>query len=310
VRTAQAKGGFASMTLLPPPTNEHLALDPNRVTTAQCINPNQTILVPAELLDIDLLQAKRHEGTEAFLRLIDSIRQHGILQSIGVKPGVNHRWRVVIGNGRGMAAKLLNLLAVPAMVLNSATDEDDEILQLVENMLRDELSQYDQWQGVIAARRRNPQLLLKDIAAKLSLDASSMTRITSPDRCIHPVQDALREGKINLGHTYAIAKEENPVEQQRLLNLALAGSPRAILEKEVKKIKKQQVSSDKQAVKLSRVRHPLPNGVVITVSGAGMSLEQYIESLQSGLDLAKRSKKENLDISTAMRVWADRAKAS
>jgi hypothetical protein len=64
-------------------------------------------------------------------------------------------------------------------------------------------------------------------------------------------------------------------------------------------------------VKLARVRCPLPDGTTtVVVSGLEMSLENYIDVLQSALDLAKRANKDALDVRTAERVWKHRAKVS
>jgi ParB/RepB/Spo0J family partition protein len=276
----------------------------------------QPVCVATELLDIDPVQAKRHEGTEAFRRLIDSIDQHGILQSLGLKPAEAGRWRVLIGNGRAMAARTLGLPSVPAVVLGRATSEDEAILQLVENMLRDDLSQYDQWQGCAAALRQNPRLLMKDLAGKLSLDPSSLCRILSPERCIDAVVDALRERKINLGHTYAISKVNDPQEQARLLSLALAGTSRDRLEREVKAFRhsrtaqgKQSTAGDQGEPKQSRVRCPLSATVVVSVQGKDMTLAGYIQALTTALEAAHLAAREKLDIRTAMRVWKDKVRA-
>ena len=64
---------------------------------------------------------------------------------------------------------------------------------------------------------------LKDMAKALSYDASALTRIMSPSKCIPAAVDALRDGKIVFAHTYAISKAETPEGQARLLSLALAG---------------------------------------------------------------------------------------
>src|SRR5262249_53963334 len=97
-----------------------------------------------------------------------------------------------------------------------------------------------------------------------------------------------------------------PQEQERLLNLSLAGAGRDALEKEVRNGRAAELGP---AVKLSRVRGPLPSGGTVVVSGPALSLSGLAEALGPGLDCARRASRDALDVKTAERVWRDRARS-
>jgi hypothetical protein len=53
---------------------------------------------------------------------------------------------------------------------------------------------------------------------------------------------------------------------------------------------------------------PLATGTKVTVTGAAMTLDGYIEALTAALDAARKASREALDVRTAEKVWKDRAK--
>lgn len=67
--------------------------------------------------------------------LMSSIKQHGVLQPIGVvKKG--SRYKVVFGNRRYAAAKKLKMKSVPCVKITADQAKNEEILNLVENLQR------------------------------------------------------------------------------------------------------------------------------------------------------------------------------
>lgn len=69
---------------------------------------------------------------EKLTELADSIRQHGVLEAIRVRPR-NGRFQILAGHNRSEAAKLVGLTTIPAIVEN--VDDDQAALILVESNL-------------------------------------------------------------------------------------------------------------------------------------------------------------------------------
>jgi ParB family chromosome partitioning protein len=80
--------------------------------------------------------------------LVDSVRQHGVLQPILVRPvfGQSDAWEIVAGERRWRAAQKAQLHEVP-VVVRSLDDLDALQIALVENLQRTDLSAIDEAQG-------------------------------------------------------------------------------------------------------------------------------------------------------------------
>jgi ParB family transcriptional regulator, chromosome partitioning protein len=252
---------------------------------------------------IVLDQIRKQATDAADTQLIESVRQHGILQPLGARPTGHLVW----GHRRLKAAVAVGLKEVSTVILHKDVAEGEYVaLQMLENVQRADLCPYDLWQGCLRLLETNPGFKLQDVARVLSLDPSTVTRILSPSKAIPSVVEALKVGKIGLSTVYAITKAEFPEEQSRLLNLSLAGCNRNTLEKEVRRGR----STCVPEVKLSRVAIPLASGPRVVVSGAELDLNALVNTLQSVLDLARRAHKENLDVRTFEKVAKDKAKAT
>ncbi len=106
----------------------------------------------------DSTQPRRHFGDDALNELADSIRAHGVLQPITVKPKIgeigqdDYDYVIVSGERRFRAAKLAGLTTIPAMVRPDLTMDRATVavLQLVENLQRSDLTLWETAQGCAA----------------------------------------------------------------------------------------------------------------------------------------------------------------
>jgi ParB/RepB/Spo0J family partition protein len=102
-----------------------------------------------ELLSIDALEPSPTQPRRAFEAstiegLSDSVREHGIIEPLLVRPlGGGPRFEIVIGERRWRAARLAGLLRVPAIV---RVFDDDEAFShsLAENVARESLAAIDE----------------------------------------------------------------------------------------------------------------------------------------------------------------------
>jgi ParB family transcriptional regulator, chromosome partitioning protein len=266
--------------------------------------PQQTTL-PTAVLKPDPNQPRKSRDDEKLRRLTESVRLLGVLQPIGVR---SDRTTVVWGHGRLLAAIAAGLKDIPVIILDKPMTEGEYlVLQLVENTLRSDLSDYEQWRGCADALLKNPKWQLKDLAEMLSLDPSSLTRIMSPSKCIPAVVDALRDGKILFAHTYAISKAETPEEQARLLSLALAGTSRAKIEAE--RAGRKGSNATASAVKVLRVKIAMPEGASVVISGKELSMAEVVELLGETLKEARKAA-DQYDVKTWVSMMRDKAKAA
>src|SRR4030095_13494839 len=120
------------------------------------------------------LQPRKDFGREALQELINSIRQHGIIQTLIVRPAtagpssggqVGARFELIAGERRWRAAQEIGLTEVPA-IIRSANDLEVLELSLIENLQRADLNPIEEAQGY--ARLANEfGMRQEDIALKV-----------------------------------------------------------------------------------------------------------------------------------------------
>ena len=139
------------------------------------------------------------EGIEA---LADSIREHGVLQPILVRPLPNGSYQIVAGERRWRASRMAGLDEVP---VNIKELDDFQTMQIAmaENLQRENLNPIEEAEGykyLIDNFNMSKEQIAK-IAGKSRSYISNSNRILSlPDFII----DALRDGKITSGHAKAL----------------------------------------------------------------------------------------------------------
>jgi len=91
------------------------------------------------------LQPRKNFAPDALQELIDSIRQHGIIQPLIVRR-VNGRHELIAGERRWRAAQEVGLAEVP-VIIRSASDLEVLELSLIENLQRTDLNPIEEAQG-------------------------------------------------------------------------------------------------------------------------------------------------------------------
>ena len=143
------------------------------------------------------LQPRKDFGREALQELIDSIRQHGIIQPLIVRQA-GTRFELIAGERRWRAAQEVGLASVPAIV-RTANDLEVLELSLIENLQRADLNPIEEAQGY--ARLANEfGMRQEDIALKVG---RSRAAVANALRLLdlHPqVQVWLAQNLISVGH--------------------------------------------------------------------------------------------------------------
>ncbi|MDW8358209.1 MAG: ParB/RepB/Spo0J family partition protein [Thermus sp.] len=93
-------------------------------------------------------QPRRRFDEAALATLADSIRAHGVLEPLLVRPVGEGRYEIIAGERRYRAAKLAGLSEVPVSVLE-ADEKTAQALALMENLQREDLNPYEETLGVL-----------------------------------------------------------------------------------------------------------------------------------------------------------------
>src|SRR2546421_6006901 len=156
------------------------------------------------------LQPRKDFAREALQELIDSIRQHGIIQPLIVRQ-VGVRFELIAGERRWRAAQEAGLTQVP-VIIRSASDLEVLEISLIENLQRADLNPIEEAQGY--ARLANEfGMRQEDIAVKVG---RSRAAVANALRLLdlHPqVQIWLAQNLVSVGHAKVLLALKAPEEQ-------------------------------------------------------------------------------------------------
>lgn len=125
-------------------------------------------MIPVSQIVEDPEQPRRDMDPESLQGLADSLRQHGMLQPIVVKPLYHvNMYQIVIGERRWRAAQMAGLYEVPCIV-REVDPEEALTNQLIENLQREDLRPIDRARALQHAKTRLG-LSNKDLASRLGI---------------------------------------------------------------------------------------------------------------------------------------------
>src|SRR5438046_1543736 len=156
------------------------------------------------------LQPRKDFGADALSELVESIRQHGIIQPLIVR-AIDGRHELIAGERRWRAAQEAGLNEVP-VIIRSASDRDVLELSLIENLQRADLNPIEEAQGY-ARLAGEFGMRQEDIALKVGRSraavANSMRLLD-----LHPqIQVWIGQSLLSVGHAKVLLALKSPEDQ-------------------------------------------------------------------------------------------------
>jgi ParB family chromosome partitioning protein len=133
--------------------------------------------------------------------LMESIRQHGIIQPLIVRP-VNGKLELIAGERRWRASKKLGLATVP-VIEREASDRDVLEMALIENLQREDLNPMEEAAGYV---RLAEEFSLKqdEIAGRVGKSRASVANAIRLLGLHSDVQLLVAQARLTVGHAKAI----------------------------------------------------------------------------------------------------------
>jgi ParB family chromosome partitioning protein len=170
----------------------------------------QQAVVALERIEHNPYQPRKSFDEQELASLRDSIRTHGVLQPLVVRP-VGDRYQLIAGERRLRAAQAAGLPEVPVRVVDF---NDQQVLEaaLVENIQRTDLNPIEKAQGFQDYLDRF-EMTHEQLAGRVGLDRSTITNLVRLLELPSEVQDAVRLGQISAGHAKALLTLSDPERQ-------------------------------------------------------------------------------------------------
>lgn len=152
-------------------------------------------------------QPRKIFSDESITGLADSIREHGMLQPILVRPISTGGYQIVAGERRWRAARMLGLDEVPVNI-KELSDAETMQIAIIENLQRENLNPIEEAGGYSELMEKfgmTQDKIAKMVGRSRSAIANSLRLLTLPK----PVVKMLENGDISAGHGRALLGFEN-----------------------------------------------------------------------------------------------------
>jgi ParB family chromosome partitioning protein len=167
------------------------------------------------------LQPRKNFAAEALGELVESIRQHGIIQPLVVR-NVGGKHELIAGERRWRAAQTIGLAQVP-VITRVATDLEVLELSLIENLQRADLNPIEEAQAY--ARLSNEfGMRQEDIAQKVGRSRAAVANSMRLLDLHQQVQAWLTQGLLSVGHAKVLLALKEPDEQRAVAETILRRS--------------------------------------------------------------------------------------
>lgn len=216
-------------------------------------------------------QPRQYFDEAAIAELADSIRQHGLIQPIVVRP-MEEGYQIVAGERRWRACRMLGMSEVP-VVIKEFSDEETAQIALIENIQRQDLNPVEEaaaYRALMDEYGMTQEALSKAVGKSRSAIANSVRLLNLPDEIV----EMLKKGKLSAGQAKAIASansEEDMLEIAKLAadgKITVRGIEKLAAEKSDKEVKEEKPSLPKTAEERSSLSY---------VTEMQISLEDHLQ---------------------------------
>jgi ParB family chromosome partitioning protein len=178
--------------------------------------------VPIDRIEANPDQPRTHFDVAALDELTASVREHGVLQPVLVRPmAATNRYQLVAGERRWRAATAAGLSTIPALIEDLDDDTALEIA-IIENLQREDLSPLEE--AVMYDRMvKEHGYSIRRLAQKLGKDKGYLENRLRLAGAPPEIQALVSVRKDTISHAYELLKVEDPKKRRRLAEQVAAG---------------------------------------------------------------------------------------
>ena len=158
---------------------------------------------------------------DALSELAASIREHGVLQPILVRPLGENRYQLVAGERRWRASREAGLASIPALV--EELDDDTALeISIIENLQREDLSPLEE-ATMFDRMVHEHGYSIRKLAEKLGKDKGYLENRLRLANAPEEIRALVSLRKDTVSHAYELLKVEDPKKRKRLAAQVASG---------------------------------------------------------------------------------------
>lgn len=190
---------------------------------------------------LDLIRRGRYQPrieikAETLQELADSIKSHGIVQPIVVRPADDpNRFEIIAGERRWRAAQIAGLHEIPAIV-RAVSDQVAASIALIENIQREQLGPLEEAQALHRLIHEFG-MTHQEVAEAVGRSRASVSNLLRLLELQAEVKKLLQAGDLEMGHARALAGLPVAMQAQAAREIVAAGMSVRQTEKLVKTLR-------------------------------------------------------------------------
>jgi ParB family chromosome partitioning protein len=204
--------------------SEERELSPAIVSLLSPDSPTRSVgvrIVPVDHIEPNPEQPRLAFNQETLDELAASIREHGVLQPILVRPVSPNRYQLIAGERRWRASKLAGLDTIPALI--EEIDDDTALeISIIENLQREDLSPLDE-ASMYDRMVRDHGYSVRRLAQKIGKDKGYLENRLRLADAPEEVRELVSLRKDTLSHAYELMKVEDPKKRRKLAGQVARG---------------------------------------------------------------------------------------
>lgn len=158
--------------------------------------------LPLELVQRGKYQPRRDMDPQALEELAQSIRNHGVMQPIVVRPVEGGRYEIIAGERRWRASQQAGLERVPALV-REVPDEAAIAMALIENIQREDLNPLEESRA-LQRLIQEFELTHQQAADAVGRSRAAVSNLLRLLELADEVKALLGAGRLEMGHARAL----------------------------------------------------------------------------------------------------------
>ena len=156
------------------------------------------------------LQPRKHFTDDALDELVDSIREHGVIQPLIVRR-VGDKLELIAGERRWRACQKVGVATVP-VIEREASDRDVLEMALIENLQREDLNPIEEADAYVRLAK-DFGMTQEDIAARVGKNRATVANSMRLLDLATEAREHLIGGRISIGHAKVILAIKTKQEQ-------------------------------------------------------------------------------------------------
>lgn len=178
--------------------------------------------IPVDRISPNPDQPRMTFDEETLNELAASVREHGVLQPILVRPaGESQRYQLIAGERRWRAAQKAGLHEVPALI--EQIDDDTALeIAIIENLQREDLSPLEEAM-MYERMTREHGYSVRRLAQKMGKDKGYIENRLRLAGAPTEIKQLVSLRKDTLSHAYELLKVEDPKKRRRLAEQVASG---------------------------------------------------------------------------------------